>query len=118
MNHKDPIIIQDETNLWNDGQPLETTPEPEVSTHELTYPGVVDVRPGTHLGPGIDGRVCVAVGSYVKSVDPQQTCVVVESWKPAEPEVPAFLDAICKSVAARYELAMMDAADIVGAGRA
>lgn len=48
------------------------------TTHDLTYPGIVDPAPGTLMGPGLDARSWRVVGS-VFDVAAKQTTVTVEA---------------------------------------
>lgn len=48
------------------------------TTHELTYPSLVNPAPGTLMGPGLDGRTWSVVGSMYDTVA-DKTTVTVEA---------------------------------------
>lgn len=51
-----------------------------IEQHTLTYPGKVDPRPGVAMGPSLDHKVWVVLGS---TYDPEAntTAVTVEEWQ-------------------------------------
>lgn len=48
-----------------------------MTTHELTYPGIVNPAPGTQMGPGLDGHVWSVVGAMYDT-DAHKTTVTLE----------------------------------------
>ena len=91
--------------------------EPEVSIHEVTYSGRIDLRAGSHLGPGVDGRQ-VVVGGCIWDPATNKTTVVVEAQTPLlitldAPAVHAFASAVAQA----FNRSVADKAELTAAGR-
>lgn len=75
--------------------------EPQVSIHELTYGGRVDIPAGSQLGPGIDGRYATVAGCIFDNAS-GKTTVIVEAITPVQPALDPMLAAWVSTIVTSY----------------